>query len=215
MKRAALIPAAGSGTRLGLGAKAFVEVGGKSLLRRSVEALQPHVDEVVVALPAGMTLEIADVKSITGGATRQETVRLLLEATQADTVLIHDAARPFLPSAVVEDLLWAVEETGAATAALPVADTLVQAETGDCWGQLVPREGLWAVQTPQVFARELLQKAHRKAAQEGHQATDDAGLVVRLGHEVRLVRGDARLFKVTTPSDLLLAEALAAQWDRA
>ncbi len=211
---AALIPAAGSGTRLGLGHKAFVEVGGLSLLARSVAALAPHVDEVLVALPDGMELPPGiDARAIVGGETRQDSVRRLLRATVADTVLIHDAARPFLSADVIYALLEAVAETGAATVALPVADTLVGAEQGEMWGAAVSREGLWAVQTPQGFRRELLLQAHEGAAADGHAATDDAGLIARQGGQVRLVRGDARLFKVTTPGDLALALALAPVWD--
>ncbi len=206
---AALIPAAGSGTRLGLGPKAFVEVGGLSLLARSVAALEKLVDEVVVALPEGMELpDGIAARAIVGGETRQDSVERLLNATTADTVLIHDAARPFLPEKVVLALLEAVAETGAATVALPVADTLVKAKNAD-WAESVPREGLWAVQTPQGFRRELLLQAHAQARADSFAATDDAGLVARLGMSVRLVPGDARLFKVTTPGDLALAEALA------
>ncbi|WP_288480456.1 2-C-methyl-D-erythritol 4-phosphate cytidylyltransferase [uncultured Deinococcus sp.] len=214
MKVAALIPAAGSGTRLGLGPKAFVEVAGLSLLARSVAALAPHVDEVVVALPEGWTLP-ADVpaRAIVGGQTRQDSVRLLLEATGAEAVLVHDAARPFLPAEVVRAVLAAAWEVGAATAALPVADTLVRAAPGQTWGDLIPREGLWAVQTPQGFRREVLREAHARAQADAHAATDDAGLVARLGGRVALVPGDARLFKVTAPGDLALATALAAVWD--
>ncbi len=214
---AALIPAAGSGTRLGLGPKAFVEVAGRSLLARSVAALRPLVDEVLVALPEGLPLpaDLAalDVQAVVGGETRQESVRRLLRATAADTVLIHDAARPFLPENVVLDLLEAVAETGAATVALPIADTLVRAGTPGRWGELVPREGLWAVQTPQAFRRAALLAAHEQAARDGVQVTDDASLITRGGGPVRLVPGDARLFKVTTPGDLHLAAALAASWD--
>lgn len=211
---AALIPAAGSGTRLGLGPKALVEVRGKSLLRRSVEALRPLVDEVVVALPVGLRLPAGlEARAIVGGSTRQESVERLLRATRAEYVLIHDAARPFLPENVVLNLLEAVRETGAATVALPVADTLVRAKAGGDWGDLTPREGLWAVQTPQAFRRELILAAHAQASTDGFAATDDAGLVARLGERVRLSAGDARLFKVTTPGDLALAEALAAVWD--
>ncbi|SMB88769.1 2-C-methyl-D-erythritol 4-phosphate cytidylyltransferase [Deinococcus hopiensis] len=210
---AALIPAAGAGTRLRLGPKAFVEVGGRTLLARSVAALAPHVDEVVVALPAGWSLPAGlPARSIVGGATRQESVRLLLEATAAEVVLVHDAARPFLPARAVRALLEAVEEVGAATVALPVADTLVRSE-GRNWREGVPREGLWAVQTPQGFRREVLTRAHGAAHEEGVTATDDAGLVARLGLPVALMPGDARLFKVTTPGDLALAQALAAVWD--
>lgn len=212
---AALIPAAGSGTRLGMGPKAFVEVGGKSLLERSVAALVGLVDEVIVALPEGMELPAGiAARAILGGETRQESVERLLHATSADFVLIHDAARPFLPESVVLALLEAIPETGAATVALPVADTLVRAAgAGGDWGELVTREGLWAVQTPQGFRRELLLEAHARAKAEAHAATDDAGLIARLGGRVRLVQGDARLFKVTTRGDLALAEALAKDVD--
>lgn len=211
---AALIPAAGGGTRLGLGHKAFVTVGGLSLLARSVAALAPHVDEVLVALPDGMPLPGGvNARAVVGGQTRQDSVRRLLSATVADTVLIHDAARPFLGAEIVHALLEAVGETGAATVALPVADTLVRAGGSGMWGAPVSREGLWAVQTPQGFRRELLLRAHAQAAADGHAATDDAGLVARQGGAVRLVRGDARLFKVTTPGDLALARALAPVWD--
>ncbi|GGO29415.1 2-C-methyl-D-erythritol 4-phosphate cytidylyltransferase [Deinococcus humi] len=211
---AALIPAAGNGTRLGLGHKAFVEVGGLSLLARSVAALAPHVDEVLVALPDGTELPPGlDARAIGGGETRQESVRRLLRATVADTVLIHDAARPFLSADIIYALLEAVAETGAATVALPMADSLVNAEESDMWGAAVSREGIWAVQTPQGFRRELLLRAHAQAAADGYAATDDAGLVARQGLVVRLVRGDARLFKVTTPGDLALAQGLAQMWD--
>ncbi|GHF35315.1 2-C-methyl-D-erythritol 4-phosphate cytidylyltransferase [Deinococcus metalli] len=211
---AALIPAAGAGTRLGQGPKAYVEVGGQSLLARSVAALRPHVDEVVVALPEGGAPDLPpDVRVIAGGATRQDTVHALLCATAADYVLIHDAARPFLGEATILALLEGMVETGAATAALPVADTLVRAAPGGEWGELTSREGLWAVQTPQAFRRALLLDAHRRARADGHAATDDAGLVARQGGRVRLVPGDARLFKVTTPADLPLAQAVARVWD--
>jgi len=190
-----------------------VEVAGQSLLARSVAALASRVDEVVVALPERMSLPLdLPARAIVGGNTRQESVRLLLEATTADVVLIHDAARPFLPQRVIQALLEAVSGAGAATVALPVADTLVRGE-GERWAGGVAREGLWAVQTPQGFRRELLLRAHEAARAEGFSATDDAGLMARLGHPVTLVPGDARLFKVTTPGDLALAQALAAVWD--
>lgn len=217
-RTAALIPAAGSGTRLGRGPKAFVEVAGRSLLARSVAALAPYVDEVLVALPAGLALPPGvNARAVVGADTRQGSVQRLLCATSADTVLIHDAARPFLPERVVLELLDAATDSGAATAALPVADTLVGADGGDSsgrlWGHLVPREGLWAVQTPQVFTRGALLAAHAAAEREGFTATDDAGLIAWQGGRVRLVPGDARLFKVTTPGDLALAEALARHMD--
>lgn len=214
MRVAALIPAAGSGTRLGLGPKAFVPVEGRTLLGRSAAALAPHVHEVLIALPAGLDLpDDVPGRAVLGGDTRQASVLALLRATDADVVLIHDAARPFLPTRVIRDLLAAVQDTGAATAALPVADTLVRADPAGGWGTLTPREGLWAVQTPQAFRRAALIAAHEAALADGHAATDDAGLIARAGQPVALVPGDARLLKVTTPGDLLIAQALARVWD--
>ena len=151
-------------------------------------------------------------RAVTGGPTRQASVLALLRATEAEIVIVHDAARPFLPLDVLAGVRAAAAEVGAATAALPVADTLVREVTGG-WGQLTPREGLWAVQTPQGFRREVLLAAHEAAERAQVQATDDAGLVAWTGWPVRLVPGDARLFKVTTPGDLVLARALAAVWD--
>lgn len=218
---AALIPAAGSGTRLGLGPKAFVEVHGSSLLARSIQALAPYIDELLVAIPPQLIndssawgdlpqLNIPQ-QFIQGGNTRQQSVLALLEACTADIVIIHDAARPFVQPEVIQALLDATQKYGAATSALPVADTLVKADTQNEneWGSICPRDGLWAVQTPQVFKRALLIEAHQQAIADGFIATDDAGVVARTGHKVHLIKGDARMFKVTTPSDLALAEALA------
>ena len=212
-RTAALIPAAGSGTRLGLGPKALLRLGGQSLLSRSVAALRSQVDEVVVALPEGVDVELPPgVRVVIGGATRQASVWALLQATDAEVVLIHDAARPFTPPEVIAAVKAAATQMGAATAALPLADTLVRSQ-GENWGHLIPREALWAVQTPQGFERTLLLRAHAEAGQQGIRATDDAGLVARLGHPVRLIPGDARMFKITTPGDWALARSLAAAWD--
>jgi 2-C-methyl-D-erythritol 4-phosphate cytidylyltransferase len=160
-----------------------------------------------MALPAGV-----QARAIVGGATRQESVLRLLEATEAELVLIHDAARPFLSAATVQAVLEALRTTGAVTVAHPVADTLVRSD-GQLWDERVERAGLWAVQTPQAGHRAWLLAAHRRAQAEGHAVTDDAGLLHWAGHAVTLVPGEAALFKVTTPGDLLLANALAAVWD--
>jgi 2-C-methyl-D-erythritol 4-phosphate cytidylyltransferase len=204
----ALIPAAGSGERLGMGPKALLELNGISLLERSIAAFQGIASEIIVALPVDVTLELPDgVRRVSGGATRQESVYNLLEAATGTTVLIHDAARPFLPRDVIQRVLSATLETGAATAALPASDTLILESGGD-WGSVLERERIRAVQTPQGFNRTLLLEAHSKARLEGIAATDDAGLVARLG------LGDERLFKVTRPGDWALAEAFASVWDR-
>lgn len=207
---AALIPAAGSGERLGAGPKAFVEVAGRSLLAWSIAALADHVDEVIVAVAAS-ELERARAlapgsRVIEGGSSRQESVQRLVEASDAPWVLVHDAARPFLDSVTVLAVMAALRRSPAVSVVMPVVDSLIDARDGAS----VDRSVLRAVQTPQAFERALLARAHAAALAEGRSATDDAGLVRALGVEVALVEGGPHLFKVTTPGDLLLAQTYAA-----
>jgi 2-C-methyl-D-erythritol 4-phosphate cytidylyltransferase len=208
-----LIPAAGSGERLGLGAKALLELNGVSLLERAIRAFAGVADEIIVALPAAnLELPLLNARVVVGGASRQESVQNLLGAARGDVVLIHDAARPFLSSSVIARVLEGVAIFGAATAALAAADTLVLEAAGQ-WGGVVDRSSIRAVQTPQGFKRDLLLEAHRAALLEGISATDDAGLVARLGLPVALCLGDERLFKVTRAGDWALARAFAPIWD--
>lgn len=211
----ALIAAAGSGTRLGRGPKAFVTVRGRTLLDLCLAGLAGSVDEVVVALPPGAAWEPPAAGSawgrvvvVTGGRDRQESVSRLALASSARLLLVHDVARPFVTPADVARVVASAAAHGAATAAVAVADTLVEVPTG----RTVDRARLRAVQTPQAFARELLIEAHRAAVADGVTATDDAALVRRLGHEVRLVTGSKLLGKLTDPEDLLWAEALFDAW---
>lgn len=210
-KVAALIPAAGAGLRLGRGPKALVEVAGESLLSRALRAFTGQVDEIIVALsPAMVGLELPEgVRTVLGGETRQASVYNLLRATDADIVLIHDAARPFLSRRVISEVIAAARDHGAASVVTAVADTLLEAGSG----RVVDRQHLRAVQTPQGFRRDLILEAHAHALRLGLEGTDDAGLVRALGHEVALVEGSSWLMKVTNPADLELAQALAAVWD--
>ena len=214
-KIAALIPAAGAGLRLGLGPKAVVSVAGETLLSRSVRAFAGMVGETLVAVPESWSLaedglELPEgVRPVPGGDTRQKSVYNLLRATDADIVLIHDAARPFLAREVVEHVVAAVQAHGAASVVTHVADTLIETDTG----RTADRRTLRAVQTPQGFRRGLIVSAHERALQHGYRATDDADLVRAMGHPVALVEGSSWLLKVTTPADLELAEALASVWD--
>lgn len=211
----ALIAAAGSGTRLGRGPKAFVTVRGRTLLDLCLEGLAGAVEEVVVALPAGTAWEPAAgsgafgrVAVVAGGRDRQESVTRLASASTAAVLLVHDVARPFVTPLDVARVAGAAAQHGAATAAVAVADTLVEEATGGT----VDRSRLRAVQTPQAFARDLLLAAHRAAAADGVTATDDAALVRRLGHEVRLVAGSWLLGKLTDAEDLEWAEAAYDAW---
>lgn len=210
---AGLIAAAGQGLRLGRGPKALLRVAGSTLLERAVSALVPIVDEVVVAVPSA-ELDTArrlvpDARVIPGAATRQETVYELIGASEADLVLVHDVARPFLPASVAARVLLAATKSGAASAARTVPDTLVR-EPG---GAPVNRDALRAVQTPQAFRRDLLRSAHESAMRSGLTATDDAALIRAAGGEVELVEGSPWLFKLTVADDLAFAEAVAGAWD--
>lgn len=210
---AALIPAAGSGERLGKGPKAYLPLGETSILRVCLQAFENQVDDIVVAVSETMLPEAKahvpeGVRVISGGTSRQASVYELLNATTADTVLIHDAARPFLARDIITSMLASVQKHGAATVAKAIADTLIHAETD----ALVPREPLRAIQTPQGFKRDLILAAHEEARANNVTATDDADLVRRLGHKVALVEGSSWLMKITTPADYDIAQALVKLW---
>ena len=205
----ALIPAAGKGQRLGRGPKAFIRLGARTLIQHVVDAFRPHAAEILVAVPGDQLEEAAallpGVQVLAGENTRQGTVATLLSQAHNDIVLIHDAARPFLSGDVIQRTTEAATERGAATAAVPIFDTVIDIERN----QTINRSRFRAVQTPQGFHRDLLLRAHRQASDHGYRATDDADLVRALGLPVALVEGNPLLFKVTTPEELLLARALA------
>ncbi|WP_439580192.1 bifunctional 2-C-methyl-D-erythritol 4-phosphate cytidylyltransferase/2-C-methyl-D-erythritol 2,4-cyclodiphosphate synthase [Elioraea sp.] len=215
MRIAALILAAGSGTRFGSAqAKQFVPLGGVPLVTRAARAFASHprvarvllVGKVEALAPACPDFPKAGF--VPGGATRQDSARAGLEALAADppdAVLIHDAARPMIPARVIDavcDALIAGAE--AVLPALPVTDTLKRADGGIVAGT-VPREGLWRVQTPQGFRFAPILAAHRAAA--GQSLTDDGAVAEAAGMRVRLVPGAEENLKVTTPDDLARAEA--------
>src|SRR5690606_25153314 len=144
-----------------------------------------------------------------GGDSRQQSVRAGLDALRqpVDLVAVHDGVRPLLDPALLERVLSAAWRHGAATVAVPLKDTVKLVDGG--WVESTPpRARLRAVQTPQAFRRELLVEAHRRAAAEGAEATDDASLVERAGHRVAVIDGSYSNIKITTPEDLLGAGAL-------
>ena len=209
-----LVPAAGLGVRLGPGApKALRELCGEPLLIHAVRGLRaaPSVGPVVVAATdvalVSDLLASYDVTVVAGGAERRDSVRAALDALepQCDLVLVHDAARCLTPPSVVEAVVACLREgADAVVPVLPVADTVKSVADGAVVATL-DRSQLRAVQTPQGFRREVLERAH---AAWGVPATDDAGLVEALGIAVRTVPGSDEAFKVTRPLDLLLAEAV-------
>jgi 2-C-methyl-D-erythritol 4-phosphate cytidylyltransferase len=212
----ALIVAAGSGQRLGSQLpKAFVALAGRPMLQWSVDALLgvDAVERVVVALPDGCSAPAGTV-GVSGGATRSQSVRLALAgAGPGDPVLVHDAARPLLTPELAERVLAALEQDGVdgAIAAAPMADTVKRAGADLRVLETLERSQLWAVQTPQAFRREALERALDVGDDVLAAATDDSWLVERQGGTVVLVRSSHDNLKVTTAADLAVAEALLAR----
>ncbi len=210
----ALLVAAGRGERLGArGPKAFVMLAGRPLYEWSLEALHaaPSVADVVIAVPADV---VGIDGSVPGGASRSESVRNALAAAGADddVVLVHDAARPLLTPELVESCVAGLGGLDAVVAAAPVTDTIKHALAPDLVvDRTLDRAALWAVQTPQVFRRQWLERALAQDAATLAAATDDAGLVEALGGRVGVVPAPRENLKVTTPMDLRVAELLLSE----
>jgi 2-C-methyl-D-erythritol 4-phosphate cytidylyltransferase len=216
---AAIVVAGGAGVRLAAGVpKAFVAVGGRTLLEHAVTrfAAHPNVRDVVAVVPADRladtATELPDATVVAGGPTRQRSVAcgLAALAPDVDTVLVHDAARAFAPAAVVSRVLDAL--AAGAQAVVPtvaVADSLRAVGADGTVGAAVDRASVVAVQTPQGFARAVLEAAH--SAADFDDATDDATLVEALGVSVHAIAGAGESVKITGPLDLRIAEVLARE----
>jgi 2-C-methyl-D-erythritol 4-phosphate cytidylyltransferase len=219
MSTVAVVPAAGSGERLAAGApKAFVNLTGRPMLEYALRGLRDSgvVDDIVVAVPPNRTDQAklvfgGDAVIVAGGADRTESVRLALAAVgDAEFVLVHDAARALTPPSLIARVVAALQSGHAAVVpALPVNDTIKAVDANGVVLSTPERAGLRAVQTPQGFQTELLRRAYERAGAGGF--TDDASMVEMIGIQVQVVEGDPLAFKITTPTDLLLAEALLAR----
>lgn len=225
MSVAAILVAAGPGTRLGRGRpKAFVELRDEPLLVHSLRAIlgEPAIERIAAVIPPGAeqtTEELlarfgpwrCPVRVVAGGAERQDSVRRGLDCIgDARLVAVHDAARPFVSREALRAAIRAGEDFGAAIVAVPATDTIKEVSE-DGWVRSTPeRERLWLAQTPQVFHTAILREAHDRAAADGRRATDDAMLVEQAGVRVRVVRGNPENRKITTPEDLRWAEWLLA-----
>ena len=206
----ALLVAAGSGERLGsTRPKAFVVLAGRPMLEWSVAALRAAgIEVIVVALPPGEAAP-AGCLGVAGGATRSESVRRALEAAPpAEQVVVHDAARPLVRPQHFADTLAALAGADAAIVAARVPDTVKEAGEDRLVTATLDRSRLWAIQTPQAFRRDVLERALDVDAATLARATDDAWLVERAGGTVRVVESTPENFKVTTPHDLKVAELL-------
>ena len=209
-----IIVAAGRGTRMGAEQpKQLLDLGGRSILRRSIEAFDSHprINQLVVVLPPDL---VADGERligrtsracaiVAGGLRRQDSVRHGLDAMPSgpDVILVHDAARPFAEAPIIDRVIDATERTGAAVPAVAVRETVKRVDLDRrIVAETIPRETVWLAQTPQGFTRTVLSDAIACGA--AGVATDEAMLVEQLGRPVEVVPGDERNLKVTTPDDL-------------
>lgn len=215
----AVIVAAGSASRMEGIDKILAELGGEPVILRTVRVFAEcsDIQEIVVVTRPDRIQEITGLCSafpkvravIAGGASRQESVNMGLAALsdQVTMCAIHDGARPLITEAVISRTIRAAEKYGAAIPAIPVKDTIKTEKSGFV-SSTPDRSTLCSVQTPQVFDYDLLRGALKKAAQDGTAVTDDSSAVELMGMSVKLVEGDERNIKITTPLDLKIAEIL-------
>lgn len=215
----AVIVAAGTASRMGGIDKVMAELDGEPMIVRTVRAFQMSdaIKEIVVVTREDLILPIMRLCAgfdkvqavICGGSSRQESVQLGLNAmsNKVKLVAVQDGARPLITDAVIDRVVRAAHSYGAAAPAIPVKDT-IKVVTGGVVKETPDRATLQAVQTPQVFDFDLLRGALKKAKEEGAAVTDDCSAVERLGMAIKIVEGDERNIKVTTPMDLKIAKLL-------
>ena len=225
MNVVAIVPAAGSGVRMqNTSKKPYIELEGQTILAHTLHALSrsENITSIIIAVSPGdeqhcrdQVLADLDVRPevilVAGVERRQDSVANALAAVPAgcDVVLIHDAARPFVDSEIIDAASRAAFESGAATAAVPVKDTIMRLDAGEHnQPQALDRDTLYAIQTPQAFQPAVIMKAHEHARQTAVQATDDASLVRYMGQPVEIVNGSYYNIKISTAVDLIYGAAL-------
>lgn len=223
-KTAVIIAAAGRGARMNHSTpKQYLPLEGKPILAHTLINLSkiPAVDSITLVVSEDRIqwcreniINKFDIKKvdkiISGGETRGGSVRNGLESLDENTkiVAIHDGVRPFITASLFDNIIKNTVEFGAVVCAIPLRDTLKNVNEKNEVSSTQDRKGLWLVQTPQAFIYSLIVEAYKKAAADGFQATDDAGVVERLPHTVKIVEGSSFNIKITTPEDLILAEAI-------
>jgi len=227
----AVIPAAGSGMRMGLEeAKQYLEIDGKPLLVHTLRTFQEchAVDSIIIVVPEKdvdyclhqmvQRYQLSKVyKVISGGERRQDSVRNGIEAV-ADScrwVLIHDGVRPFVSIELIEKVIKAARRYRAVITGLPVTETIKRVGSKANVLKTIERNDLWLIQTPQIFNREDIHLAHQEALKRGWtEATDDAFLAEKMGISVKIIEGEERNIKITTPHDLQVARFLLSTESR-
>ena len=225
MSVCAVVPAGGTGIRMGgTVPKQFLELNGKPILYYTLKTLQDCgiISELILVVPEKEydnactdwlgKPEIVT-KVVVGGKKRQDSVyNGFCELSQkTEIVLVHDGVRPFLSHQMIQKSVDAAREYGAAITAIPVNDTIKRVDDSGLVSQTVDRDGLWRVQTPQVFRYELLQEAFKKANSEKFYGTDEGTLIEHLGKPVKVVEGSEQNIKITRPEDLRLSEILISK----
>jgi len=220
MKISCVVPSAGKGKRLkGKKEKPFIDIRNRPLFLHTVKALEgcSLIDEIIVVVsPRHLKackglLKKYRCKKVTGvlpgGRYRFDSVKNGLKAVkEADIILIHDGARPFVNSSLIKRVINGVKKYGAALCATPSRQTLKTVNRNSVIVETPKRKFIWEAQTPQGFRADLIKKAYKTS--KDRLATDDSLLVERLGHKVKIVKGSCRNIKITTPEDLLLAKAI-------
>jgi len=220
----AIVAAGGQGVRMkGDVPKQFLMLGDRPILFHSLQRLAecPRIDDLIAVVPADhleytRTLLREEfplakpARVVPGGEERQDSVRAGLEelSLECDLVVVHDAVRPLVSNSILMAVIQAAEKDGAATAAIQPADTIKLVDSDRQVSDNLPRAMLWQIQTPQAFRKDLLLRAHQRAFEDNFYGTDDSVLLERMGVHVRIVPGHPRNLKITTPDDLVMAEAL-------
>jgi 2-C-methyl-D-erythritol 4-phosphate cytidylyltransferase len=222
-KFAVILPAAGQSSRFkDKEKKPFAQLEGRAVWLRSAELFVTRSDvcQCIIVIAKGdqevfrrrygANLAFMNVQIAEGGAERFDSVAnaLALVKPEADVVAIHDAARPCLTEEMVDAVFATGNKTGAAILAIPITDTIKRVNAQQYIGETVSRQGLWLAQTPQVFRKDWLTEAYANRNKADKSVTDDAQLVEATGHQVAVVEGSASNIKITTKSDIFLAEAV-------
>lgn len=228
MKTASIIAAAGIGARMGFTLpKQYIELGGRPVICHTLDRFREvaQIGELVVVVEPGREGFFKDEilsqfgypkhwLAIAGGRVRQESTSngLKVISPDCDVVLIHDGVRPFVTANQIETAIAVAARDGACIVASRINDTVKRAGTDGLIMETVDREYLWGAKTPQVFLRSVITEAFSSAERDGFIGTDEASLVERIGIKVTLVEGGSQNIKITTPEDLIIAEAILKEW---
>ncbi len=221
---AVIIPAAGSGTRLGSRLpKPFIEIGGKSILERTISrflkidclrqvivATSPEYVPVLEQMFSSFSNSTIEFTVVEGGSERQHSIfnALKMVRREIELVAVHDAVRPFVSVENILQCISVAEQVGGAVLGVPAKDTIKKVNSEGVIVETPKRAQLWQAQTPQIFQKALLGKAYDIAIKEGFFGTDDSSLVEHIGGKVKMVEGDRSNLKITYPIDLKIAELL-------